>query len=440
MGSLQTTVRALSQALLAGPWTQEGLTDRATRALAGGPPSPAILASRLVVAFGEGHAPDPRVLQQAIRNDPDLRSIWFRRDRTPVRMQFVLDSPVMESGPLDAGVQLPQIPTTGDLARWLNIGFGELDWLSDTWSNRTHNTDGPLGHYRYAWRPRENAPPRLIEIPKPRLKRVQTRILREILDSVPPHSAAHGFRRGHSCLSYAQPHANCAVVVRMDLREFFQSINDRRVRGIFRTLGYPYAVARALGGLCTHAVSDSVLFSQTPRIEWERRKRLATPHLPQGAPSSPALANLCAYRLDCRLAGLSDKLGLTYTRYADDLAFSGGTSLARGFERFHVLVASIALEEGFELNTRKTRLMKQSGRQRLTGIVVNRRPNLQRTDYDYIKAVLYNCGRFGPDSQNRSGHPDFRAHLSGLVAHAAHLNTERGTRLRTLLDKIDWNV
>jgi hypothetical protein len=439
LGSVQATIRALSQALLAGPWTEEGLTDRAARALTGGPPAPATLASRLIAAFGEGCAPHPRKLQHAIRNDPDFREVWLRRDKTPMRVRFVLDSPVMESTPGDMEAGLPPIPTTGDLARWLSIGFGELDWLADTWSNRNRSNGGSLRHYRYAWRPRENAPPRLIEMPKSRLKRVQRRILRRILDSVPLHAAAHGFRQGHSCLSYAQPHASSAVVARMDLRDFFQSINDRRVMGLFRNLGYPYAVARTLSGLCTHAVSGSVLVKQRPRLEWERRKRLETPHLPQGAPSSPALANLCAYRLDCRLAGLADKLVLTYTRYADDLAFSGNASLARSFECFHVLVARIALEEGFELNTRKTRLMKQSGRQRLTGIVINRWPNLQRADYDRLKALLYNCVRFGPGSQNRNGHPDFRAYLTGIVAHVEHLNSQRAARLRALFDRIDWD-
>lgn len=438
--SLQATIRALSQALVAGPWTEEGLRDRAVRALGGGPPSPATLASRLVAAFGEGRAPHPRVLQQAIRDDPDFRGVWLRRDRTPVRIRFVLDPPVMESTPFALKADLPPIPTSADLACWLSIGFGQLDWLADTWCNRTVHTSGPLGHYRYEWRPRENAPPRLIEIPKPRLKRIQRRILRKILDPVPPHTAVHGFRRGHSCLSYAQPHAGRPVVVRLDLRDFFQSINDRRIRGLFRNLGYPFAVAHSLSGLCTHAVSRAVVLKQEPRLEWQRRRRLEQPHLPQGAPSSPALANLCAYRLDCRLAGLANKLGLTYTRYADDLAFSGDASLAQGFERFHVLVAHIALEEGFELNTRKTRLMKQSGRQRLTGILVNYHPNLQRVDYDRLKATLHNCIRFGPASQNRDGHPDFRAHLTGRLAHAEHLNPKRAARLRMLFEHIDWDA
>ena len=112
--------------------------------------------------------------------------------------------------------------------------------------------------------------------------------------------------------------------------------------------------------------------------------------------------------------------------------------LARGFERFHVLVARIALEEGYALNTRKTRLMHQSQCQRLAGIVVNQRPNPARSEYDRLKAILHNCFRIGPADQNRVGVADFRAYLLGRVAHVSQLNPRRGARLRALWERIDW--
>jgi hypothetical protein len=167
-------------------------------------------------------------------------------------------------------------------------------------------------------------------------------------------------------------------------------------------------------------------------------RQLAFPHLPQGAPTSPSLANLCAYRLDCRLTGLARSVDASYTRYADDLVFSGEQELARSVRRFHVHVCRIALEEGFEVNTRKSHFMRQGVRQQVAGVVLNARLNVNRREYDRLKAILTNCVRLGPQGQNRDGRADFRAHLAGRIAHVAHLNPDRGRRLRLLFEQVRW--
>ena len=104
--------------------------------------------------------------------------------------------------------------------------------------------------------------------------------------------------------------------------------------------------------------------------------------MPQGAPTSPYLANLAAFRLDQRLSGLASACESTYTRYADDLAFSGSDRLVRGAKTFCTHVAAIAMEEGFVVNFHKTRLMRRGVRQHLAGIVVNEYPNIRRDEYD----------------------------------------------------------
>ena len=164
----------------------------------------------------------------------------------------------------------------------------------------------------------------------------------------------------------------------------------------------------------------------------------ARPHLPQGAPASPALANISFYRLDCRLAALAKSAGAHYTRYADDLAFSGSEEFDRRVERFRLHVAAMLLEEGFAANHRKTRVMRQSVRQHLAGLVTNQRPNIARRDFDRLKAVLTNCVRLGPESQNREGRPRFRAHLEGRVAFVEMVNPNKGKRLREILERIPW--
>jgi len=170
----------------------------------------------------------------------------------------------------------------------------------------------------------------------------------------------------------------------------------------------------------------------------ELREMYGRPHLPQGAPTSPSLANLCFYRVDCRLAGLASAAGAEYTRYADDLAFSGGAEFARGVARFSLHVAAVLLEEGFRAHSRKTRVMRRGVRQALAGLVVNERVNVARDQFDRLKAILTNCVRLGAMSQNREGHPRFRLQLEGRVGFVEMVNRGRGRKLREILEKIDW--
>src|SRR5207247_1749024 len=204
---------------------------------------------------------------------------------------------------------------------------------------------------------------------------------------------------------------------------------------LFRTAGYPRPIARLLTGLCTNVVPDEAL---PESADTRLRSLVRVPHLPQGAPTSPALANLCAFRLDSRLAALAEVAGATYTRYADDLAFSGGGSLERSPVRFFRQVCRIAAEEGFIVRAAKTRIMRAGVRQQLAGVVVNVRPNMRRDEFDLLKAVLTNCVRHGPATQNRAGVPDFRAHLLGRIAFIAMLNPPRGRKLRAIFERIGW--
>ena len=164
------------------------------------------------------------------------------------------------------------------------------------------------------------------------------------------------------------------MVVQVDLEDFFGSIAASRVFGIFRQCGYPEPVAHTLTGLVTNTVSRAIL-STVPRpvppplLTANRRLigHLAHPHLPQGSPTSPAIANLAAFGLDRRLSGLAVAAGGTYSRYADDLAFSW--SIRRSNEeldRFLALVARIVAEEGFRVNPLKTSV-RRAGRTTATG-------------------------------------------------------------------------
>ena len=426
--------QSLADAMLAGSCDVEGFIERATWLLGRKPRWLAPLCKRVFNAFGSSLEQRDRTrLTEWIRHDRGYRDAWLAA-RPPRIAHYALYPPRMSPrrGAL-AACGLPDLPTPGDLAAWLGVSVSELDWFADV---RGMNTpEGPLCHYRYMWVTKSYGM-RLVEVPKIRLREIQRRILRGILDPVPVHRAAHGFCHGKSCRTYVEPHVGREVVLRMDLRDFFPSIPAARIHALFDTLGYPEAVARTLTALCTNAVPMAI--AKRGAASWLDAKRLGIPHLPQGAPTSPALANLCALHLDLRVDGLAKSMDGQYTRYADDLAISGGESLRRRIANISALVAEIAIEEGFDINHRKTRFMHRSHRQFLTGVVVNEKPNVRRQDFDRLKAALTNCVRHGPASQNRDGVRDFQAHLSGRISHVASLNCGHGKKLQEIFRRIEW--
>lgn len=348
----------------------------------------------------------------------------------------------MNPVPAATGWPLPSLRTSTELERWLGLTPCELEWFADRrgWEGRLgHDT---LRHYHYRPLTKRGGAIRMIEAPKARLKCIQRCILRELLEHVPLHEAVHGFRRGRNVVSFAEPHVGQHVVVRLDLEEFFPSIRAGRIRTLFRTLGYPEKVADDLGALCTNVTPyDAWPVPDDPRERLRMhavRRRYADPHLPQGAPTSPYLANLCAFRMDFRLAAFARSLGARYTRYADDLAFSGTRSLRRALPWFLKTVVTIVEESGFTVHQRKTRVMTRATRQHLAGLVINEHPNVTREAYERLKATLTNCVRHGPASQNREGHPDYRSHLRGRVAFVRSIHSTRGAKLQALFDRIAW--
>jgi RNA-directed DNA polymerase len=414
---------ALAGAFLAGPWTAEDLVVRGGRAFARRPRWMRPLVAEVLAAYHRPPADRQRELAAYV--ELVLEELHGRAAAPAVR-RWLQAERAMAPAPWP----VPALPTVGDLAAFLELDHAQLAWLADVRGLERRVADERLRHYRYAWLPRPGGPPRAIERPKARLKALQRRLLHEILVWIPVHPAAHGFVRGRSARTHAAAHTGRRVVVRIDLEDFFAGVGAARVYGIFRTAGYPEAVAHALTGLCTNVVPlaewDAVPRSGLP-AHHRLGRRLATPHLPQGAPTSPALANLAAYRLDCRLTGLAAAVGARYTRYADDLVLSGDARLRPPL----AAIRAIAAEEGFRVNERKTRVMARAQRQTVTGIVVNERANVPRAEYDLLKAILHNAAARGPGDLDR-------AHLTGRVAWVASLNPARGAKLRARLAAIDW--
>lgn len=437
-----TLCRVLAHALISGHPALDETKRRLSEALGAEWRWVNSLSARYLAAFAGRTRPRHREVVQFVGEDKAIRSAYARH-RHELRVQNWVTRP-QQMLPVAAAAHwnVPTIESAAELAKWLGISFAELQWFADLKGMESKRDAQRLRQYVYRVLVKRTGRVRLIEAPKPRLKTIQRQILTGILNGVPTHPAVHGFVAGRSIKSFASPHIGRHVVLRMDLQDFFPCITGRRVQALFRTMGYPESVADLLGGLCSNAAPRDAWHTNDITINSvhlrEARALYARVHLPQGAPTSPALANLCAYRVDCRLSGLAQAAGARYTRYADDLAFSGGEEFSRCAERFSIHAAAILLEEGFAAHHRKTRVMRRGVRQYLAGIVANERLNVVRTDFDVLKATLTNCVRHGPESQNREGHSDFRAHLQGRVSFVEMINPAKAVRLRETFEQIRW--
>lgn len=356
--------------------------------------------------------------------DTGLRA-FLRTNRTLQKLFW--DRPELASSGVDANPHsslppwpVPPIDSPAELAAWLSLPSVEaLDWL--TLPHRRRSTS--VTHYTRRTESKIDGSTRILETPRPILKRVQRNILSAIASRIPLHDAAHGFRKQRDIFSAASPHVGQAVVIKLDLRHFFGSIRFQRVRQLFVRCGYASSIATTLAQLC--CVPEQVSADPGQRCP---------SHLPQGAPTSPALANAIAFRLDRRLRGFADHLDANYTRYADDLFFSGDESLAKRSRRWVTSVSVIAMEEGFDVHHHKTKIMPRGQRQGVLGLVVNDRAAIPRREFETLKAILHNAKGQGLESQNRDAHPFWREHLLGRIAHLSRSHPERGKRLREMLE------
>ncbi|WP_445287600.1 reverse transcriptase domain-containing protein [Variovorax atrisoli] len=323
---------------------------------------------------------------------------------------------------------LPALDHAGDLAQAMGVGLGELRFLA--W----HREVSSVSHYQRFTMPKKSGGERQISAPMPRLKRAQYWVLDNILAKMPVHEAAHGFMPGRSILTNAAPHVGRDVVVNLDLKDFFPSIGMRRVRGVFRQLGYSSQVASLLALLCTEAPTDEVQLDGS-RYFVARGERV----LPQGAPTSPMITNLLCRRLDARLAASAAKLGFRYTRYADDLTFSAGPEHSRDTAKLLWRVKQIVASEGLTLHPDKQQVMRRHRQQHVTGIVVNDKLSVDRDTLRRFRAVLHQAERHGPQGLQWNGNSDVIGALRGYANFIAMADAARAEpylqRVRALAAK-----
>lgn len=427
-------IHGLALAFFAAPWTREGLRANGQAALGAKPRWLPALVKRVLSEFPDKASIDP--LEDFLAQDSAFdkrRPLMIRRWFLPAAsMQVVPGAP--------ANFPLVEIRSSGELAHWLGTTNSELDWFADLRGQNARTNNSKLRHYHWQWVAKRSSGYRLLERPKPRIKAIQRQISRDLLSRIPSSDAAHGFVPGRSIHSFVRPHSGKRVVVRLDLANFFATISFARVRTILERVGYPHPVAMAIAGLATtrapHNIIDQFPDKHGNGLCHETKQQLLTSHLPQGAPTSPTIANLAAFPLDRRLTGLANKFGGHYTRYVDDLAFSGDAAFARKVNAFVAYATSIIIDEGFHPNFRKTRIMFSGSKQHLCGLIVNKAGNIPRSEYDNLRALLHKAQDTGLDAQNNIGHTNFRAHVRGKIAYIESTNPRRGEKLLLSFQKI----
>ena len=282
---------------------------------------------------------------------------------------------------------------------------------------------GPLSPLRH---PEEDGGIRNISAPKRALGLAQRWVFENVLGRLHPSPRRTVRRRS---VHRQQCHPACGPSVRHQPRPagFLSEHHVPPREGLVPGLGYSEHVATVLALLCT----------EPPRVPARLDGKLyfvalGQRVLPQGACTSPAITNALCRRLDRRLRGLAARHAFTYTRYADDLTFSGRTTRCRSSAQERPRDSH---GEGFAEHTDKTRVMRSSRRQEVTGVVVNTRPKISREQTRELRAILHNAARHGLASQNRDGRSDFAAYLRGRVEFACMVDPASATKWRDALTR-----
>lgn len=303
------------------------------------------------------------------------------------------------------GIALADLVTLSDLGRELSVTEADLQSIAQTlprYYRRKEKVEPDGGH-------------RTFYIPHGELKKLQGIIAKRLLSPLPLHQAIHSYRKGRSTLTNARVHFGRPFMVKLDIAKYFPSISRDRVFRLLGMLGFSGQIARMLAVLTTFK-----------------------DQLPQGAPTSPAIANLVIDEIiKRRIAPLCEKHRLELSVYGDDLTISGA-KLIIGLKR---LVERILKEEGFKVSTKpsKNQLLLQNDQKVVTGYVVKEdRLDVQKSRYREIRAIIHNCLKKGWASQFDCDLKTAKQRLRGKIEYIRKVNPIRGDRLLRDCDRISW--
>ena len=338
---------------------------------------------------------------------------------------------------------LPVLLTLGHLANRTRVPYEHLRGIV------ARDTGQPA--YRTFRISKRSGGSRMISVPGPQLKKVQSWLTQHVLNKVPPHAASHAFSPGSSIADCAREHAGARWLVKMDIADFFGSVTEIQVFHVFRKLGYSELVSFELARLCTtvpitsakHSMKSWQVRFRRSRIQFYAEKLIG--RLPQGAPTSPMLANLVMRGADEELQSLANSHGLVYTRYSDDITFSTQATFSKD-QAMAVVKQSAAIlkRQGLFPNRAKTAVVHPGARRVVLGLLVDSdQPRLSRAFRDRLRQHLYYLETRGimahVEARGFDSAGGLYRHLRGLIDYANMVDQPYAQKQLLRLQQLPWN-
>lgn len=310
--------------------------------------------------------------------------------------------------------------------RLINI-IRDRDSLYNTYKIRKK-----AGGYRWIMSPNED------------LKLIQNWIKTNILDKLYVHDAANAFIKGKSIIINAEKHKGKELILNIDLYRYFDTITEKRVFGLFKKLGYTEKLSFDIAQLlCVHPPKTywkDIIIENRIKKKFIKSKPAI---LPQGAPTSPIISNIVSVKLDEIFTKYTSKCGVCYSRYADDITFSGNRKNMISLK----VIKKIIRQQGFTINIKKTKYLSNCKKQTVTGLTVNNGIFVNKKTTKYIKQELYYCLKYGYKNhlsfkqskgiEPRAGYKDW---LFGKICFIYSVEKEKGEKLFSMYNQIDWEI
>jgi RNA-directed DNA polymerase len=343
---------------------------------------------------------------------------------------------------------LPIIFSLEHLAIQIGIQSDYLrNLIGDNKNDYNYKEEYKYERYNYFKLKKRDGKFREIMSPSKDLKYIQKWILVNVLSKYVLADSCKGFRKSISIFDNAKVHENSEVILKIDLLKFYDTITEKRVYGLFKSLGYVNNLAYSFAKITTAKHRESYWndFDLSSKEILKNLVENMPPILPQGAPTSPMISNILATKMDYRFEALARKLNFNYSRYADDLTFS---IKKEGKLPSLKLITTIITDEGFFINTKKTKYMKKGCKQYVTGLTTTNGTNVSKEYRKNIAEHIYYCRKFGVNDHLKRRIKDFPKYnnikfhnwLYGHMCFIKSINEKASKKLLEDFNKINWYV